>query len=129
MNNEVTDISPLASLTNLSRLDLTGNEISDLSPLASLTNLTKLTLTGNEISDLSPLSALTGLTGSTSRRTRWRRALVVPSSKPGNAGWREAAAAVCNDFDDMGGRGEMRKAPIELRSDLRRKIYAAEGEG
>jgi hypothetical protein len=30
--------------------------------------------------------------------------------------------AVCNDFDDMGGRGEMRKAPIELH-DLRRKIY------
>ena len=30
--------------------------------------------------------------------------------------------AVCNDFDDMGGRGEMRKAPIELQ-DLRRRIY------
>ena len=28
----------------------------------------------------------------------------------------------CNDFDDMGGRGEMRKAPIELH-DLRRRIY------
>ena len=28
----------------------------------------------------------------------------------------------CNDFDDMGGRGEMRKAPIELQ-DLRRRIY------
>ena len=30
--------------------------------------------------------------------------------------------AVCNDFDNTGGRGEMRKAPIELR-DLRRRIY------
>ena len=30
--------------------------------------------------------------------------------------------ADCNDFDNTGGRGEMRKAPIELR-DLRRRIY------
>ena len=30
--------------------------------------------------------------------------------------------AVCDDFDNMGGRGEMKKAPIELR-DLRRRIY------
>ena len=30
--------------------------------------------------------------------------------------------AVGNDFDNMGGRGEMRKAPIKLR-DLRRRIY------
>ena len=30
--------------------------------------------------------------------------------------------AVCNDFDNTGGRGEMRKAPIKLR-DLRRRIY------
>ena len=30
--------------------------------------------------------------------------------------------AACDDFDNMGGRGEMRKAPIKLR-DLRRRIY------
>jgi Leucine-rich repeat (LRR) protein len=57
----ISDLSPLASLTNLTYLNLQGNAISDLSPLASLTNLTYLRLDYNRISDLSPLASLTNL--------------------------------------------------------------------
>jgi Leucine-rich repeat (LRR) protein len=60
--NQISDLSPLASLTNLTRLGLSQNGITDLSPLTSLINLTDLGLYGNQISDLSPLASLTNLT-------------------------------------------------------------------
>ena len=56
------DISSLAGLVNLTELTLYGNEISDISPLAGLTNLTNLHLFKCDINDLSPLSNLTNLT-------------------------------------------------------------------
>ena len=62
-DNEISDVSPLSGLTNLTKLELWENEISDVSPLSGLTNLTGLDLGGNEISDVSPLSGLTNLTG------------------------------------------------------------------
>ena len=57
----VSDLSPLASLTNLKGLDLSDTPVSDLSPLASLTNLEVLNLDGTSVSDLSPLVSLTNL--------------------------------------------------------------------
>ena len=61
-SNSVSDLSPLAGLTNLTWLRLRNNSISDISPLAGLTNLTYLNLGGNlMISDISPLSGLTNL--------------------------------------------------------------------
>lgn len=60
-DNQIRDISPLASLTNLTVLDLWGNEISDLSPLTNLTNLTELYLCDNQISDILPLVENSGL--------------------------------------------------------------------
>ena len=60
-NNEISDISPLAGLTNLEQLDLQVNKISDISPLAGLTNLRWITLDNNNISDISPLAGLTNL--------------------------------------------------------------------
>jgi Leucine-rich repeat (LRR) protein len=42
-------------------LGLSSNQISDISPLASLTNLTVLGLHENQISDISPLVANSGL--------------------------------------------------------------------
>ena len=60
--NEISDISPLASLTNLGALDLVNNQISEVSPLASLSNLASLNLRGNQISDISPLASLSNLT-------------------------------------------------------------------
>ncbi|CEK40127.1 immunoglobulin-like domain-containing protein [Paraclostridium sordellii] len=63
MSNQISDISPLAGLTNLTTLSLRGNfKVSDISPLAGLTNLTNLSLEYNQISDISPLAGLTNLT-------------------------------------------------------------------
>ena len=59
--NKISDIKPLAGLTNLTQLSLSGNQISDIKPLAGLTNLTKVDLTENQISDIKPLSGLTNL--------------------------------------------------------------------
>ncbi|MBE9100776.1 leucine-rich repeat domain-containing protein [Vacuolonema iberomarrocanum] len=61
-NTAVADLLPLANLTNLTRLQLRNNQITDLSPLADLTQLTWLSLKDNNITDLSPLASLTNLT-------------------------------------------------------------------
>ena len=61
--NQISDVSPLKHLTNLTYLDLHRNQrISDVSPLKDLTNLTWLSLRGNLISDMSPLKHLARLT-------------------------------------------------------------------
>ena len=62
-SNSVSDISPLADLTNLEFLILEDNSISDISPLAGLTNLEFLILSNNTISDISVVAGLTNLTG------------------------------------------------------------------
>ncbi len=58
----VSDVSPLAALTQLTTLHLTGTAVSDISPLAALMQLTELNLSGIAVSDISPLAALTQLT-------------------------------------------------------------------
>ena len=57
----MTNLAPLAGLTNLKGLTLYGNKIVDVSPLAGLTKLEELVLGGNKITDVSPLAALTNL--------------------------------------------------------------------
>lgn len=59
---QLTDLSPLASLTHLTSLSLPGNQITDIRPLEKLTNLTFLILAFNQIRDVSPLANLTNLT-------------------------------------------------------------------
>jgi len=59
--SNISDISPLAGLTNLKELNLWANKISDLTPLAGFTNLRNLELVDNKISDLTPLVGLTNL--------------------------------------------------------------------
>ncbi|MBQ9685725.1 MAG: leucine-rich repeat domain-containing protein [Oscillospiraceae bacterium] len=61
-NNELRDISALASLGGLVTLNLSGNQITDISPLASLTGLRTLYLDNNPVADLSPLYTMTNLT-------------------------------------------------------------------
>ena len=60
-NRRITDISPLANLTELTVLDLEGCRISDIAPLANLTRLTALKLRGNRIINVSPLENLNKL--------------------------------------------------------------------
>ncbi len=60
-NNQISDITPLQSLTNLTVLNIYSNQISNLSPLQCLTNLTVLYLEDNQISNLAPLQSLTNL--------------------------------------------------------------------
>ena len=60
--NQISDLAPLAGLAGLTYLDVSDNQISDLAPLAGLTNLTKLHVDGNQASDLAPLAGLTRLT-------------------------------------------------------------------
>ena len=57
----ISDLTPLAGLTNLTELVLDDNNISDITPLAGLTNLEVLQLGENKISDLTPLAGLTYL--------------------------------------------------------------------
>ena len=59
--NKIVDIKPLASLTELSWLDLSNNQIGDIKPLTSLTELSLLYLGDNRISDIKPLTFLTEL--------------------------------------------------------------------
>jgi len=59
--NQITDLAPLAGLKELEWLYLGNNQIVDLKPLAKLTNLTILGLNNNRITDLTPLSELTDL--------------------------------------------------------------------
>ena len=66
----ISDITPVAGLTNLKRLSFTGDwgssspvsNITDFSPIAGLTGLTRLDLVVNSSTDLSFLSGLTELT-------------------------------------------------------------------
>ncbi len=63
-NPQLTDISPLSTLTKLSKLDISKNEqLVDLSPLAGSTTLKDFTASQNpELADLSPLASITTLT-------------------------------------------------------------------
>ena len=58
----IDDINPLADLTQLNVLDLDRNLIVDLSPLTGLMALTSLDLRYNQIENLGPLANLTQLT-------------------------------------------------------------------
>ncbi len=58
---EPLDLSPLAGLTSLRTLLLSGTAVRDLSPLSGLSSLEQLWLDGNGLSDISTLSALGSL--------------------------------------------------------------------
>jgi len=58
----LSDLRPLAGLTALTELDISGNRVSDLKPLAGLSALTELNINRNQISDLKPLANLNALT-------------------------------------------------------------------
>jgi internalin A len=51
-------VAPLATLVDLTVLNLSGNQIVDVAPLATLVNLTVLWLGENQIIDTTPLRSL-----------------------------------------------------------------------
>lgn len=57
----IEDISPLRNLSDLKELDFQSNNVSDISALSSLNKLEYLNIMENPINDLSPLSNLTNL--------------------------------------------------------------------
>ena len=63
-SEELTDITPLSGLTNLTKLDLSNClKLTDITPLSGLTNLTDLSLSFcYELTNITPLSGLTNLT-------------------------------------------------------------------
>ena len=61
-NCKISDVAPLANLTQLKGLYLDRNQIFDAAPLAILTQLTELFLNHNQIRDISPVIALSKLT-------------------------------------------------------------------
>jgi len=54
----VSDITPLTNLVNLEELRMSGCNVNDLTPLTNLTKITYLTLRDNQITDISPLAGL-----------------------------------------------------------------------
>ena len=60
--NTISDISPVRGLTNLTLLVFKGNQIFDISPIVGLINLRRLYISDNPISDISPVRGLTNLT-------------------------------------------------------------------
>ena len=62
IRNQIVDMAPLATLVNLTTLDLSSNQIVDVVPLAKLVNLTSLHLPRNRIVDVAPLATLVNLT-------------------------------------------------------------------
>lgn len=59
--NKITDISPIAGLTELRRLGLGNNAIADHHPLEKLVNLNALGLSNTRLSSLNPLAKLNKL--------------------------------------------------------------------
>ncbi|MBN1362030.1 MAG: leucine-rich repeat domain-containing protein [Sedimentisphaerales bacterium] len=59
--NDISDLSPLAGLTELDSIVINNNQIGDVSALSGLTKLTHLDVHDNQISSISALSGLTNL--------------------------------------------------------------------
>lgn len=59
--NEISDLRPLANLTELRSLQLSSNPIADVTPLAGLGELTTLYLHNAQVQDVSALTGLTKL--------------------------------------------------------------------
>jgi|GEM_PF-4856779 len=61
-DNNITDVTPIASFSILEELDLSNNKITSCAPLLALKNLTKLDLSGNPLEDASNLAFMTWVT-------------------------------------------------------------------
>jgi len=60
-HNQISDISPVSNLINLTQLEIENNQVRDISPVSNLRNLKLLNIRDNPISDLSPVLKLNSL--------------------------------------------------------------------
>jgi Leucine-rich repeat (LRR) protein len=60
-DGDAKDLTPLASLTQVERIDLTFANVGELTPLAGLASLEFLGLGNTQVSDLKPIGGLAGL--------------------------------------------------------------------
>ncbi|PHS18339.1 MAG: hypothetical protein COA78_02405 [Blastopirellula sp.] len=60
-NEEISDLSPLASLTDLKKIWISSPNVTDLSAIAHLTQIEELSLSGSSVTDLSPLGKFENL--------------------------------------------------------------------
>ena len=60
-HNNISDISPVRGLTDLTHLEVHDNQVSDISAVRNLKNLIELHVGKNRISDLSPIAGLINL--------------------------------------------------------------------
>ncbi|MYV17646.1 MucBP domain-containing protein [Furfurilactobacillus milii] len=56
-HGDITDLSPLKNLVNLTTLEFNGNRVSDITPIAGLKKITRLIFPNNNVADLSSLNA------------------------------------------------------------------------
>jgi internalin A len=68
--NPFSDLTPLAEMNKMDRLDLGLTRVKDLTPLSGLTSLTELQLDDTPVEDVSPLAKLTKLERLSLQRTR-----------------------------------------------------------
>lgn len=68
--NPVSNITPLAGMLQMDRLDLGRTQVRDLTPLKKMTNLTELMLDDTPVEDLTPLAGLAKLERLSIKRTR-----------------------------------------------------------
>ncbi|MDI9432527.1 MAG: P-loop NTPase fold protein [Planctomycetota bacterium] len=110
-SSQVSDVTLLAALTNLQRLDLDGTQISGVTPLAALTNLQLLDLDGTRVSDVTPLAALTNLQWLDLRDTQVRD--VTPLAALTNLQWLCLQRTQVSDVTPLMGLTSLQR--LELR--------------
>ena len=59
--NQVADITPLARMVHMDRLDLSHSVVSDITTIGQMTDLTELSLDDTTVNDIAPLAKLTKL--------------------------------------------------------------------
>ena len=103
-NENISDLSPLTKLTKLRELNLRDTNISDLTPLAGLTSLRVLWVSGCKISDISPLAGLITLEGADLGDNKISD--ISPLAKLTNLKWLEVHENNISDFSPL---DELRK--------------------
>ena len=112
-NNDVTDLSPLSSLTGLTELRIWNNSnLSDLSPLASLTQLQLLAANNVQVQDVGPLQNLTQLEEILLRNSQIEEiGALVANTGLGTGDYIDlrdnplSSTAICDDIPELINRG------------------------